>query len=190
MSNELKSCPFCGAAARRLTIGDDEPNNAGGDVIVCTACQASSHVEFGRKENLVSRWNTRTSLATQPATSQERDDADRANGVGQDELVTGLKRALQHPAGDHDGWTDAGMEDAFFRWPVIVNALNEALAATPTPPTLSADLRMLVEALRPLADLYLTGSEPDDECAIDASDFPNAGHVRAARAALAQVKAS
>ena len=64
------------------------------------------------------------------------------------------------------------------------------LAATPTPPTLSEDLRVLVEALRPLADLYLTGSEPDDECAIDASDFPNAGHVRAARDAIAQVKAS
>lgn len=63
------------------------------------------------------------------ATSQEHDDAGRAGGVGQDELVAGLKRALQHPTGDHDGWTDAGMEDAFFRWPVIVNALNEALAA-------------------------------------------------------------
>jgi len=69
------------------------------------------------------------SSATQPATSHEGDDADRANGVGQDELVAGLKRALQHPAGDHDGWTDAGMEDAFFRWPVIVNALNEAMSS-------------------------------------------------------------
>jgi len=72
---------------------------------------------------------------TDRAASQEGDEADRANGIGQDELVAGLKRVLQHPAGDHDGWTDAGMEDAFFRWPVIVNALNEALAATPTPPT-------------------------------------------------------
>ena len=47
-----------------MTIGEDEPNNAGGDVIVCTRCQASSHVEFGYKENLVSRWNSR---AEQPA---------------------------------------------------------------------------------------------------------------------------
>lgn len=56
---KLKPCPFCGGEAKRMTIGEDEPNNAGGDVIVCTRCQASSHVEFGRKENLVSRWNTR-----------------------------------------------------------------------------------------------------------------------------------
>lgn len=56
---ELLPCPFCGGEAERFTIGDDEPNNAGGDVITCTKCQASSHVEFGRKENLVDRWNTR-----------------------------------------------------------------------------------------------------------------------------------
>ena len=56
---ELLPCPFCGGDAQRFTIGEDEPNNAGGDVISCTRCGASSHVEFGRKENLVSRWNTR-----------------------------------------------------------------------------------------------------------------------------------
>lgn len=55
----LLPCPFCGGEALRFTIGDDEPNNAGGDVITCTKCQASSHVEFCRKENLVDRWNTR-----------------------------------------------------------------------------------------------------------------------------------
>lgn len=60
----LKPCPFCGADAERFTIGEDEPNNAGGDVIVCTRCQASSHVEFGYKENLVDSWNRR---ATPPA---------------------------------------------------------------------------------------------------------------------------
>lgn len=64
---KIKSCPFCGGEAERFTIGDDEPSNAGGDVITCTKCGASSHVEFGRKENLVSRWNTRT----QPAPSGE-----------------------------------------------------------------------------------------------------------------------
>ncbi len=67
---------------------------------------------------------------TLPAPGEvEPDDADRANGIGQGELVVGLKRALQHPAGDHDGWTDAGMEHAFFRWPVIVAALNTALSS-------------------------------------------------------------
>lgn len=60
----LAPCPFCGGAAKRLTIGEDEPNNAGGDVICCSVCDASSHVEFGRKENLVSAWNRR---AIQPA---------------------------------------------------------------------------------------------------------------------------
>lgn len=56
---ELKPCPFCGGEAQRLTIGENEPNNAGGDVIHCTRCQASSRVEFGRKEHLVSAWNGR-----------------------------------------------------------------------------------------------------------------------------------
>ena len=56
---ELRPCPFCGGEAQRFTI-EDEPTNAGGDCIGCLKCGASSHVEFGRKENLVSSWNTRT----------------------------------------------------------------------------------------------------------------------------------
>lgn len=57
----LKSCPFCGGEAKRITLtAEDGPGNAGGDVVTCLRCQASSHVEFGRKENLVDRWNTRT----------------------------------------------------------------------------------------------------------------------------------
>ncbi len=56
---ELLPCPFCGGEAKRYTIGEDEPANTGGDVINCTKCGASSHVEFGYKENLVSHWNTR-----------------------------------------------------------------------------------------------------------------------------------
>lgn len=64
---ELKPCPFCGGEAQRFTLTEeDEPMNAGGDVITCLKCQASSHVEFGRKENLAECWNTRTtSLAAQ-----------------------------------------------------------------------------------------------------------------------------
>ncbi len=67
VTQELKPCPFCGGEAQRFTLTEeDEPMNAGGDVITCLKCQASSHVEFGRKENLVSCWNTRTtSLAAQ-----------------------------------------------------------------------------------------------------------------------------
>lgn len=58
---ELKPCPFCGGAAERVTL--DDPENFGGDVICCTKCQCSSHVEFGRKENLVDRWNSRATDA-------------------------------------------------------------------------------------------------------------------------------
>lgn len=63
----LLPCPFCGGEAQCFTLTEeDEPMNAGGDVITCLRCQASSHVEFGRKENLVECWNTRTtSLAAQ-----------------------------------------------------------------------------------------------------------------------------
>lgn len=61
---ELKPCPFCGGEAERITLEDDE--NFGGDVICCTKCQASSNVEFGFKENLVSNWNRRADLAPDP----------------------------------------------------------------------------------------------------------------------------
>lgn len=71
----LRPCPFCDGEARRITIGDDEPSNTGGDVIVCTECGASSHVEFGRKENLVSCWNRRAVNA-------------------HDELVEALRKAI------------------------------------------------------------------------------------------------
>lgn len=55
----LLPCPFCGGKAERITLGDEEPANKGGDVITCQSCGASSHVEFGRKENLVYAWNRR-----------------------------------------------------------------------------------------------------------------------------------
>lgn len=59
VTQELLPCPFCGGKAERLTLPEDSFGNGGGDVITCSRCQASSHVEFGRKENLVDRWNTR-----------------------------------------------------------------------------------------------------------------------------------
>lgn len=56
----LLPCPFCGGEAERFTIEDEsDPANFGGDVIQCKSCLASSRVEFGRKENLVSAWNKR-----------------------------------------------------------------------------------------------------------------------------------
>jgi hypothetical protein len=124
-------------------------------------------------------------LATQPATSQEGEAPDPQEYL---DFADAMLGKLFHPSGASRD--DAKPYQIAKLLAMSVKILANALAATPTPPTLSEDLRVLAEALRPLADLYLTGSEPDDECAIDASGFPNAGHVRAARAALAQVKAS
>ena len=69
----LLPCPFCGGEALRFTLPEDGLGNGGGDVITCTRCQASSHVEFGRKENLVDRWNTRLahSLPSQADAGEE-----------------------------------------------------------------------------------------------------------------------
>ena len=60
----LEACPFCGGEAERLELTD--AGNEGGSVICCKRCQANSHVEFGRKENLVSAWNTRAQSAPAP----------------------------------------------------------------------------------------------------------------------------
>lgn len=54
---KLLACPFCGGEAKRHTLNDED--NFGGDVIQCERCLASSHVEFGEKENLVDSWNRR-----------------------------------------------------------------------------------------------------------------------------------
>ncbi|EKB5298806.1 Lar family restriction alleviation protein [Salmonella enterica] len=68
--NELLPCPFCGGKAHQLTIERDDDPHFGGDVITCTECGASSHVEFGFKENLKSAWNSRAAmLKTEPATA-------------------------------------------------------------------------------------------------------------------------
>lgn len=66
----LKPCPFCGGDAKRFTL--DDGDNAGGDVIQCMGvCGASSHVEFGRKENLVSLWNTRAGASGERETLEQ-----------------------------------------------------------------------------------------------------------------------
>lgn len=61
-ANGLMPCPFCGGKARQLTIEQDNDPHFGGDVITCTECGASSHVEFGFKENLKSAWNSRAAM--------------------------------------------------------------------------------------------------------------------------------
>ncbi|ECH9540613.1 DUF550 domain-containing protein [Salmonella enterica subsp. enterica] len=62
--NGILPCPFCGGVADRVTIEEVNDLCFGGDVIACLDCGASSHVEYGRKENLVSVWNNRA--APQP----------------------------------------------------------------------------------------------------------------------------
>lgn len=62
----LMPCPFCGGEARRCTLPDDEFGNAGGDVIECGTCLASSRVEFGRKEHLEAAWNCRAIPTAMP----------------------------------------------------------------------------------------------------------------------------
>ena len=54
-----------------------------------------------------------------------------AIAAGGAELIEGVKRVLQNPDGEHDGWTDAGLRHTFFRWPTIVRAINAALTAAP-----------------------------------------------------------
>lgn len=115
VTEALLPCPFCGGEALRFTIGEDEPNNAGGDVITCTKCQASSHVEFGRKENLVDRWNTRT----------PSQDTARSADVGR-EGVTFEQAWSQKEAEGYNYGHDA-LEQVRFGWEM-------ALASLATPP--------------------------------------------------------
>lgn len=122
----LKPCPFCGGEAMRLTLTENDGlGNAGGDVICCIRCEASSHVEFGRKENLVDRWNTRASASQTPPAAP-------------DGVVEALYQRLRDGDDAKDGWTDAGMEDAFFRWCIIERELR-AIVSAPTTPSVSGE---------------------------------------------------
>jgi len=88
MSGELLPCPFCGGEAKRVTI-EEKGDNFGGDVIACTGiCGASSHVEFGRKENLVSLWNTRMTTQ-QDSVDVERLRAAITDAIGKADAAFG-----------------------------------------------------------------------------------------------------
>lgn len=66
--SDLLPCPFCGGKAESIEIDAEHGDtNFGGSVIQCSRCFASSHVEFGFKENLVSAWNSRSSAARNAA---------------------------------------------------------------------------------------------------------------------------
>jgi hypothetical protein len=83
--------------------------------------------------------NARAALATQPATSQEGESANRRRLALED--ATALEKIAEEA--DENGWLD---------WAAMARQAAErfrhALAATPTPPTLSEDLREALEAWR------------------------------------------
>jgi Lar family restriction alleviation protein len=102
----LEPCPFCGGKAERLTLPEDSFGNGGGDVITCSRCQASSHVEFGRKENLVDRWNTRLTAQS-----------------GEGRALPWLSKLLRfHETGGHEGdGSDHAMRNARTELDAIVS---------------------------------------------------------------------
>ncbi|AZQ55981.1 Lar family restriction alleviation protein [Burkholderia cenocepacia] len=65
----LLACPFCGGEPKRMTLNDEA--NFGGNVIVCTSCDCSTHVEFGEKLGLVEAWNSRVAHSRSPAMAAE-----------------------------------------------------------------------------------------------------------------------
>lgn len=97
VTQELLPCPFCGGKAERFTLPEDSFGNGGGDVITCSRCQASSHVEFGRRENLVDRWNTRLTAQS-----------------GEGRALPWLSKLLRyHETGGHEGdGSDHAMRNA------------------------------------------------------------------------------
>lgn len=114
---ELLPCPFCGGEAKRITLGpDDGPDNEGGDVIVCTGvCGASSHVEFGRKENLASLWNNRALVTDHSSDPTVRERVARKLC----EMMGGEPDALA--TDPHDSW-DGPL------WSVFAKDADEILA--------------------------------------------------------------
>lgn len=84
MGEQLKPCPFCGGEAERTTL-EEEGLNFGGDVITCKRCFASSHVEFGFKENLSFHWNTRTDLSQALIAAKLHEAAEVFQGLARSE---------------------------------------------------------------------------------------------------------
>ena len=57
MSNELKSCPFCGGEAEIIEVKDNPPETI---AIQCkSGCGVSVHNKWMEENVLIERWNTR-----------------------------------------------------------------------------------------------------------------------------------
>lgn len=152
-------------------------------------------------------------LATQPATSQEgeqRKDSDFAWSVPRHATEAMMQAGLYHCSADMQ-WADL-----FTAWHYMVNAADDAdqvesggpdgyatdgqvssstfptpaLAATPTPPTLSEDLREALEPFAMEADRQERTTTFSSGDSVILRTKITIGQLRRARAALAQVKAS
>ncbi len=126
-------------------------------------------------------------LATQPATSQEGGAIREAfSGVMRGEVVNAGAWSLNLHFGRGDGARD--------RMRAASSLLGSIVAATPTPPTLSEDLREALKPFADIADFYDSCEQhpngcPDSETTGEMVDL-TVGDFRRVRAALAQVKAS
>lgn len=128
MTDALAPCPFCGGEAEWLDLDSDEAggSNAGGSVISCKACQASSHVEFGRKENLVAAWNRRAPTNTeggeglvsqsQPSVATGHSDAVRSGWSRRDPELEARARAI------YETWSD---DPEFRPWVIGGNSFKQ-----------------------------------------------------------------
>ncbi|EMN1295256.1 Lar family restriction alleviation protein [Citrobacter freundii] len=134
--NGLLPCPFCGGKAQQLTIEQDNDPHFGGDVITCTECGASSHVEFGFKENLKSAWNSRAAMlqaGNSPVTPDGSEDTKRLD------WLDAQNKRLNEYYGTSYGWKfDANFQrnammlnDSNYPVMTVRQAIDEAIAEAP-----------------------------------------------------------
>lgn len=69
----LLACPFCGGEAERVDI-EEPDDNFGGSYIHCKQCNASSQLQFDRKETLERIWNERIRPALPASADVQRDE--------------------------------------------------------------------------------------------------------------------
>lgn len=98
--------------------------------------------DFERGDVVAKPRNPIATASEQPRTTQCSGDADR--------IVDCLCASLRGTDEAADQWTFAGMQDAFFRWPVVERELRRVLSALPRDKTVEL-LREARSALRKLA---------------------------------------
>lgn len=142
--NGLLPCPFCSGKAKKITIENESDPCFGGDVITCMDCGASSHVEYGFKENLESSWNSRENTApAQPVIPEQSElrydihrDANRYRFLRDkdafgDEGATGLSSwddLAELDTGEFDSAVDARILS--FEVPQYILTKTQEIAAT------------------------------------------------------------